>query len=88
MQSNDILVKDPYETLNLLLNEFKLLATLMCSVIVRIECDQMKLERKRCGNVIANRFRLINGTKAICSNLRLRKVTFVFITDHVVDETV
>lgn len=73
IQSDDILMIDPYETLDLLLNEFKLLTTLMCSVIVRVECDQMKLERKRCGNIITNRFSLINGTKTICSNLRLLK---------------
>jgi len=69
IQSNDILVMNSYETLYLLLNEFKLLAALMCSVIVRVECDQVKLERKRRSNVIANRFRLINGTKTICSNM-------------------
>jgi hypothetical protein len=76
IQSDDILVMDPYETLDLLLNEFKLLTALMRSVIVRVECDQMKLERKRRSNVIANRFRLINSTKTICSNMNLRKMTF------------
>jgi hypothetical protein len=86
IQSDNILVMDPYETLDLLLNEFKLLTALMCSVIVRVECDQMKLERKRRSNVIANRFRLINGTKKICSNMGLRKMTFTVITtDQVVD---
>ena len=67
MQSDDILVMDPYETLDLLLNEFKLLTALMCSVIVRVECDQMKLEWERRSNVIANRFRLIYSTKTICN---------------------
>jgi hypothetical protein len=76
IQSDDILVMNPYETLDLLLNEFELLTALMCSVIVRLECDQMKLERKRRSNVIANRFRLINGTKTICSKMSLRKMTF------------
>jgi len=75
IQSDDILVMDPYETLDLLLNEFKLLTALMCSVIVRVECDQMKLEREGRSNVITNRFRLINGTKTICSNMSLRKMT-------------
>jgi hypothetical protein len=75
IQSNNILVTDPYETLDLLLNEFEFLATLMCSVIVRVECDQVKLEWKRRSNVITNRLRLINGTKTICSNMSLRKVT-------------
>ena len=67
MQSDDILVMDPYETLDLLLNEFKLLTALMCSVIVRVECDQMKLEWERRSNVIANRFRLIYSTETICN---------------------
>ena len=76
IQFDDILVMDSYETLDLLLNEFKLLTALMCGVIVRVECDQMELEGKRRSNVIADRFRLINGTKTICSNIRLRKMTF------------
>ena len=67
---------DPYESLDLLLNEFKLLTALMCGVIVRVECDQMKLERKRRSNVITDRFRLINCTKTIYSNMRLRKMIF------------
>lgn len=62
IQSDDILVMDSYETLDLLLNEFKFLTALMCCVIVRVECDQMKLEWKRRSNVIANRFRLVNST--------------------------
>ena len=69
IQSDDILVMDPYETLDLLLNEFEFLTALMCSVIVRVECDQMKLERKRRSNVIANRFRLIDGTETIWSSM-------------------
>ena len=76
IQSDDILVMDPYDTLDLLLNEFKLLTALMCSVIVRVEFNQMKLERKRRSNVIANRFRLINGTKTIYSNMSLWKMSF------------
>jgi hypothetical protein len=66
---------DSYETLDLLLNEFELLTTLMCSVIVGVKCNQMNLEQKRRGNVIANGFRLINGAKTICNSLRLRKMT-------------
>jgi hypothetical protein len=76
IQSDDILMMNPYETLDLLLNEFKLLTALMCSVIMRVECDQMKLKWKRRSNIIANRFRLINGTKTICSNMSLRRITF------------
>jgi hypothetical protein len=87
IQSDDIPVMDPYETLGFLLNEFKLLTTLMCSVIVRVKCDQMDLKRKRRSNVIANRFRLINGAKTICSSFRLRKMMLT-TTDHAVDERV
>jgi hypothetical protein len=76
IQSDDILVVDSYETLDLLLNELKLLTALMCSVIVRDECDKMKLEGKRRSNIIANRFRLINGTKTICGNMSLREMAF------------
>lgn len=87
IESDDILVTDPHETLGFLLNKFKFLTTLMCSVIVRVKCDQMDLERKRCSNVIANRFGLINGAKTICSSFRSQKMTLT-TTDHVVDERV
>ena len=65
VQVGYILMTDPYETLHLFLNELQLLTALVCSVIVSVECDEMHLERERCGNIVADRFSLIDSTKAI-----------------------
>jgi hypothetical protein len=68
IQSDNIRMLDPYEALNVLLDELDLLTALMGSVIVRVKCDQMNLERERRRNVITNRLGLIYGSKIICGS--------------------
>jgi hypothetical protein len=68
IQSDNIRMLDPYEALDVFLDELELLTALVGSVIVRVKCDQMDLERKRRRNVIANRFGLIHGSEIICGS--------------------
>jgi len=72
IQSDDIDVLDSNETLDILLDELQLLTALMRSVMVRVKCDQMNLERKRRRNIIAYRLGLIYGSKIICGSYRCR----------------
>jgi hypothetical protein len=65
VQIGDVLVTDSYETLDLFLDELQLLTALVCGVIVSIECDEMHLKRERCGDIVANRFGLIDSAKVI-----------------------
>lgn len=60
-----VLMTDSYEPLDLFLNQLQLLSTLGCGVIVGVECDKMYLEGERCGNIVADRFCLIDSAKAI-----------------------
>ena len=69
IQSDNICMLDPYEALDILLDQLELLTALVGSVVVRVKCDQMNLERKRRRNVIANRLGLIHGSKMICGSV-------------------
>ena len=65
IQVGYVLVANSYETLDLFLNKFQLLTALVCSVIVSVECNEMHFKRECCGNIVANRFSLIDSAKVI-----------------------
>jgi hypothetical protein len=65
VQDGHVLMTDSYETLDLFLNELQLLTALVGGVIVSVECNEMHLKRERCGNIVANRFSLIDSAKVI-----------------------
>ncbi len=65
VQVGYVLMTDSDETLDLFLNVLQLLTALVCGVIVSVECDEMHLKRESCGNIIANRFSLIDSAKVI-----------------------